>query len=144
MSFLVVLFLSSSPRRKHQGCWIVPKYRIHISARIGFIALLHSWDQKLNFPPHIHCVVPGGGLSPEKSVWISSPENYFLPVKILSAVFRGKLLSYLEKTFCSQKLQFPSASAHLNGKSTFKHFLKESCSTDWVVYSKRPFADSSR
>ena len=116
----------------------------NLGARIGFIALLHTWDQKLNFHPHIHCVGPGGGLSPEKSAWISSPENYCLPVKILSAVFRGKFLSSLEKAFCSQKLQFPSASAHLNDKATFKQLLKESCSTDWVVYSKRPFANAER
>jgi len=116
----------------------------NLGARIGFIALLHTWDQKLNFHPHIHCVVPGGGLEREKTRWIRSPENYFLPVQILSSVFRGKLLSFLEKAFASKQLCFSGKQENLNDRATFKQLLKTSCRSNWVVYSKPPFSGPER
>ncbi|GAG34897.1 unnamed protein product, partial [marine sediment metagenome] len=68
----------------------------NLGANIGLLALLHTWDQKQLFHPHIHCIVPAGGLSPDKKAWIHSPKNYFLPVRVLSSVFRAKFLSSLE------------------------------------------------
>ncbi len=116
----------------------------NLGARIGFIALLHTWDQKLNLHPHIHCVVPGGGFDREKSRWIRTSKNYFLPVQILSTVFRGKLLSFLEKAFLERQLSFSAIRQNLNDRATFKQLLKTSCSSNWVVYSKPPFSGPDR
>ncbi|KKL90888.1 hypothetical protein LCGC14_1900190 [marine sediment metagenome] len=116
----------------------------NLGAKVGFIALLHTWDQKLNLHPHIHCIVPGGGLDPEKTRWISSPENYFLPVQILSTVFRGKLLSFLEKAYDSKQISFSGIRENLSDRATFKQLLRTSCSTNWVVYSKPPFSGPER
>ena len=116
----------------------------NLGAKVGFIALLHTWAQKLNLHPHIHCIVPGGGLTKEKTRWIRSPENYFLPVQILSTVFRGKLLSFIEKAYDSEQLSFSGIRENLNDRATFKQLLKTSCSTNWVVYSKPPFSGPER
>lgn len=116
----------------------------NLGARIGFIALLHTWDQKLNLHPHIHCIVPGGGFDGEKSRWIRTSKNYFLPVQILSTVFRGKLLSFVEKAFVSRQLSFSGIRENLNNGATFKQLLKTSCSSNWVVYSKPPFSGPQR
>ena len=112
----------------------------NLGAHIGFIALLHTWDQKLNLHPHIHCIVPGGGFDGEKNRWLRTSENYFLPVQILSTVFRGKLLSFLEKAFASRQLSFSGIRENLNDEGTFKQLLKTSCKSNWVVYSKPPFS----
>ena len=85
----------------------------NLGARIGFIALLHTWDQGLNLHPHIHCIVPGGGFDGAKSRWIRTSKNYFLPVQILSIVFRGKLLSFVEKAFASRQLSFSGKQENL-------------------------------
>jgi len=116
----------------------------NLGAKVGFIALLHTWAQKLNLHPHIHCIVPGGGLTKEKTRWIRSPENYFLPVQILSTVFRGKLLSFIEKAYDSGQLSFSGIRENLNDRATFKKLLRTSCSTNWVVYSKPPFSGPER
>jgi hypothetical protein len=116
----------------------------NLGAAIGFIALLHTWDQKLNLHPHIHCIVPGGGLETENRRWIHSPRNYFLPVSILSTVFRGKFLQFLDHAFDSGKLSFSGTCRKLNDRDRFKQLLKESCRSNWVVYSKPPFAGAER
>jgi len=113
---------------------------INLGAKIGFISILHTWDQQLNHHPHIHCIVPGGGLSKDRTRWISSAENFFLSVKILSAVFRAKFLSCLEKAFRLHKLVFYGQTTALAAPDTFKQLLRQSCQTNWVVYAKRPFA----
>ena len=87
----------------------------------------------------MHCVVPGGGLSTDHAKWISAPSNYFLPVKILSIVFRAKFLDYLEKAFHSKKLTFIGKISYLSDFNEFKNLLRESCKYNWVVYSKQPF-----
>jgi len=116
----------------------------NLGAAIGFIALLHTWDQRLNLHPHIHCIVPGGGLGKENRSWIRSPENYFLPVSILSTVFRGKFLQFLDHAFDSGKLSFSGTCLKLNVQDRFKQLLKESCRSNWVVYSRPPFAGPER
>jgi hypothetical protein len=115
--------------------------KTNLDAKIGFISVLHTWEQRLNFHPHIHCIVPGGGLTKYNNKWISCKKDYFLPVIKLSKVFRGKLLSYFEKAYKSGELNFTGKMKSLNNKDTFIEILKKSCSNDWVVYSKKPFAD---
>lgn len=110
----------------------------NLGAHIGFISVLHTWDQKLLVHPHIHCIVPGGGIDDDKKNWINSSKNFFLCVKILASVFRGKFLSFLEKSYHS--LTFHGSLSHLTDYSSFKKLLDESCKTNWVVYSKKPFA----
>lgn len=104
----------------------------HLGARIGFLAVLHTWTQKLLFHPHIHCVIPGGGLSPQKDRWISCRSNFFLPVRVLSTVFRGKLLSFLQDALAT----IPSGS----NRSDPMEALRLAARQDWVVYSKPPFS----
>ncbi|MEK6987402.1 MAG: IS91 family transposase, partial [Candidatus Thermoplasmatota archaeon] len=100
-----------------------------LGARIGFTAVLHTWTQTLLFHPHVHCIVPGGGPSPTGDLWISAKRGFFLPVKILSTVFRGKLLSKLEAATGRGKL--PKTAIEL---------LVQASRKKWVVYSKPPVA----
>jgi len=130
-----ILFRASSETLKEVAA--NPK---NLGAHIGFISILHTWDQKLNHHPHIHCIVPGGGLAADKTEWISSSENFFLSVKILSVVFRAKFLSYLEQAYKTHKLVFYGAQAGLSDLKAFKELLVQSYAKNWVVYSKRPFA----
>ncbi len=78
----------------------------HLGAEIGFFSVLHTWSQKLNIHPHVHCVVPAGGLSPDHTRWVRSPENYFLPKPVLREIFRGKFVDALEQTFQNGQLNF--------------------------------------
>src|SRR5438067_6992079 len=78
----------------------------HLGAEIGFLSVLHTWGQTLQRHPHVHCVVPGGGLSSDHRQWIRSPPNFFLPVKVLSRVFRGKFVAGLKRLFRQGKLAF--------------------------------------
>src|SRR3954454_101975 len=78
----------------------------HLGAEIGFMSILHTWGQTLQPHPHIHCVVPGGGLSPDHEHWIRAPNHFFLPVKVLSRVFRGKFTAGLRRAFRQRKLVF--------------------------------------
>ena len=110
----------------------------NLGADIGFIGVLHTWSQTLMDHPHIHFIVPGGGLSKDGRKWIECKKNYFLPVKILSTVFRGKMLSLIEKSF--NKFEFPGIIEALKSESEFKALLRKAASKDWVVYSKETFA----
>ena len=112
----------------------------NLGAQIGFIALLHTWSQTLLDHPHLHCVVPGGGLTPDGRQWIHCPANFFVPVRVLSCVFRGKFLEYAERSFASGELVFPGQIASLAEAGAFKQLLRSACKTKWVVYAKRPFA----
>ena len=112
---------------------------VNLGASIGFIAVLHTWDQTLLFHPHIHCIVPGGGISKDASAWTHAPKHFFLPVKALSSVFRGKFLSRLERLFNQNKLSFNGSCSPLASSSNFKRLLVVSCSSNWVVYSKPSF-----
>jgi hypothetical protein len=108
----------------------------HLGADIGFLGVLHTWGQNLQHHPHIHYIVPAGGLAPDRSRWIDSSPRFFLPVEALSQVFRGKLCEELRELFQQDRLQFHGSLASPGG---FGHFLWQLCQKDWVVYAKPPF-----
>ena len=110
-----------------------------LGAEIGCLCILHTWGQTLNRHPHIHCVVPGGGLSPDHSRWISSHPRFFLPVKVLSSVFRDKFVDGLEQAYLANKLRFFADCQSLVDGEAFAAFLKTLSDQDWVVYAKPPF-----
>jgi hypothetical protein len=110
----------------------------HLGAEIGFFAVLHSWGQNLLFHPHLHCVVPGGGIS--RARWISCRPNFFLPVKVLSQLFRRLFLKYLQEAFDVGKLQFFSSLQALQDRQAFSRHLDLVRHVKWVVYAKPPFA----
>jgi hypothetical protein len=111
----------------------------HLGARIGFMCVLHTWGQNLIDHPHIHCVVTGGGLSPEGNRWISSRRRFFIPVRVMSALFRGKFLSHLKSTFESGGLIFPGGIGHLRESHAFEMYRRQFYHKKWVVYCKPPF-----
>jgi hypothetical protein len=102
-----------------------------LGAQTGVLAVLHTWGQNLQFHPHVHCVVPGGGLSPDGTGWIASASNFFLPVRVLSRVFRGKFLAGLRGAFAHGDLRF--------AVDQFEQVLSAVVTKDWVVYAKPPF-----
>jgi Putative transposase/Transposase zinc-binding domain len=112
----------------------------HLGAEIGFFAVLHSWGQNLQFHPHLHCVVPGGGLSPDGSRWIACQPNFFLPVEVLSCLFRRLFLTSLQAAFDSGKLQFFKDLEPLRDRRAFVQLVSRLKGLRWVVYAKRPFA----
>jgi len=112
----------------------------HLGAEIGFLAVLHTWGQNLHIHPHIHCVVPGGGISHDGSRWIAPrKKSFFLPVKVLSCLFRKKFLIYLKKAFRKGKLRFHGELKPLADPSTFAALCGKAGQRKWVVYAKRPF-----
>jgi len=112
----------------------------HLGAEVGFFSVLHTWGQNLLHHPHIHCVVPGGGLSPDRTHWISCPPGFFLPVRVLSRLFRRLFLKHLEKAFEAGKLQFPPSMKQLQHRKQFLLYLVPVRRIEWVVYAKKPFA----
>ena len=112
----------------------------HLGAEIGFFAVLHSWGQNLCFHPHLHCVVPGGGISPDGRRWISCRPRFFLPVRVLSRLFRRLFLTYLQEAYDSGKLRFFSSLAALQDPQAFRRHLHPMRNVNWVVYAKPPFA----
>jgi hypothetical protein len=112
----------------------------HLDAEIGFLAVLHTWGQNLLHHPHVHCLVPGGGIAPDGKSWIACRPRFFLPVRVLSRMFRGLFLHYLEKAFAAGELKFFSAQRHLHEPAAFRRYLQPVRGTEWVVYAKRPFA----
>jgi hypothetical protein len=112
----------------------------HLGAQIGFFAVLHTWGQNLLHHPHLHCVVPGGGISPDGTRWISCRPDFFLPVRVLARLFRRLFLNYLVKAFDAGKLQFFSALEPLQMRHTFLRHISPTRKTEWVVYAKPPFA----
>jgi hypothetical protein len=112
----------------------------HLGAEIGFFAVLHTWGQNLLHHPHLHCVVTGGGLSADGSQWISCRDGFFLPVGVLSRLFRRLFLEYLLKAFDAGKLQFFSSLESLRDRYSFLDYLAPLREAEWVVYAKKPFA----
>jgi hypothetical protein len=110
-----------------------------LGAEIGFLCILHTWGQTLNRHPHIHCVVPGGGLSPDHTRWISSHPRFFLPVKVLSSVFRDKFVAGLVQAYLADKLHFYGDCQTLTNEEEFAALLNILYEQDWVVYAKPPF-----
>jgi Putative transposase/Transposase zinc-binding domain len=111
----------------------------HLGAEIGFFSVLHTWSQKLELDPHVHCVVPAGGLSADRTRWIKPRYAFFLPVKVLSRVFRGKFVAALQRAFQDGQLSFHGDLRPLAQPQTFAAWLRTLFRKDWVVYSKPPF-----
>jgi Putative transposase/Transposase zinc-binding domain len=111
----------------------------HLGAEIGFFSVLHTWNQRLQFHPHIHCVLAAGGLAPDHSRWIASRSSFFLPIGVLSRVFRGKFLAGLKAAFRVGKLQFHGSLTSLATPRVFASWLRILFRHEWCVYSKRPF-----
>jgi hypothetical protein len=111
----------------------------HLGAEIGFFSVLHTWDQRLLFHPHVHCILAAGGLAPDHDEWISSSRRFFLPIRVLSRVFRGKFTAGLKSAFQRGDLQFHGRLSHLNDPRAFRAWLRTLFRHDWVVYAKRPF-----
>ena len=111
----------------------------HLGAKIGFLAILHTWGQNLMHHPHLHCVVPGGGLGADESSWVSCHHSFFLPVRVLSRVFRGKFLHSLDRHYHTGELSFHGQLQSLACPEHWKTLLRQLRATDWVVYSKPPF-----
>ena len=111
----------------------------HLGAEIGFFSILHTWGQTLQPHPHIHCVVPGGGLAPDHQRWLSTAINFFLPVLVLSPVFCGKFLAGLRHAFRTKQLVFHGECLPLAEEQAFRAFLDSLREQDWVVYAKPPF-----
>jgi Transposase zinc-binding domain/Putative transposase len=109
----------------------------HLGAEIGFFSVLHTWNQKLGLHPHVHCVLPAGGLSADRTRWIK-PRSYafFLPVRVLSRVFRGKFVAALQCAFREDRLRFQGSLTPLAHPKTFAAWLRPLFRKDWVVYSK--------
>jgi hypothetical protein len=111
----------------------------HLGADIGLLSVLHTWGQNLQHHPHVHCVVPGGGLALDGSSWVPTSSRFFLPVRVLSRVFRGKFTVELKQLLLQGKLQFHGSLQELAAPERFQRFLKQLFSKDWVVYAKPPF-----
>ena len=111
----------------------------HLGAEIGFFSVLHSWDQRLLFHPHVHSILAAGGLAPDHTRWISSSRRFFLPINVLSRVFRGKFVAGLKSAFHSGDLQFHGTLQYLAEPRAFRAWLRCLYHHDWVVYAKRPF-----
>jgi hypothetical protein len=110
----------------------------HLGAEIGFMAILHTWSQTLINHPHLHCLVTGGGLSLDGKRWICSKKDFFIPVKVLSSLFRGKFLDGLKKDYEAERLKFPGQIDELKEAFAFKRFLTNLYHQEWVVYCKSP------
>jgi hypothetical protein len=111
----------------------------HLGAVIGFFSVLHTWSQKLTLHPHVHCVIPAGGLSPDHTHWVKSQNRFFLPLKVLSRVFRGKFVAGLKQALQNGRLNFHGNLAPLAQPKPFAAWLRLLFRKDWVVYAKRPF-----
>lgn len=114
----------------------------HLGAKIGFTAVLHSWGQTLLHHPHLHCVVPAGGLAPDNSQWMAAKDTFFLPVRVLSRLFREKYLSYLRRAYRENLLILEGRLQDMRHPGLWQAFLKSIENIDWVVYAKPPFGSS--
>lgn len=114
----------------------------HLGADIGFTSVLHTWGQNLLHHPHIHCIVPGGGLN-NIGKWVSSRKKFFIPVKVLSRKFRGKFLFYLKQAHHDGNLEFFGDDRFLLDDVAFNDFLTPLYLKEWVVYCKPPFKDAA-
>jgi hypothetical protein len=117
-----------------------PKY---LGAEIGFLGVLHTWGQNLQHHPHIHYVIPAGGLALDHSRWIRAPTSFFLPVRVLSKVFRGKFIDGLTRLFRAHKLGFHGSLRGMADPKLFGQFRRQLFRKPWVVYAKQPFGGPS-
>jgi hypothetical protein len=115
-----------------------------LGAQVGLTAVLHTCGQNLLFHPHLHCVVTGGGLSPDGQRWLSTRPGFFLPVKVLGRLFRGKFLAGLKELYDAGRLRLQGSVADLADVKIFRRWLTALYRQDWVVYAKRPFAGAKQ
>ncbi|MCI0445657.1 transposase zinc-binding domain-containing protein, partial [bacterium] len=118
--------------------------RNRFGGEIGFLAILHTWGQNLNYHPHIHCIIAGGAWDYHQQLWITGRKNFFLPVAVLSKLFRGKFLSSLRATYAIGKLKFSGHLSSLVHRDSFNAFIKPAACSNWVVYCKPPFGGLSQ
>jgi Putative transposase/Transposase zinc-binding domain len=111
----------------------------HLGAEIGFFAVLHTWGQNLLHHPHLHCVIPGGGLSLDQQRWNACRPGFFLPVRVLSRLFRRLFLEHLQRAFDQGQLRFSGELSSLACQPAWSAYLKPMQETQWVVYAKPPF-----
>ena len=111
----------------------------HLGVEIGFFGILHTWGQNLLFHPHIHCVIPGGGISADKTQWIHVKDAFFLPVKVLGKVFRGKFVAGLRRAHRNKRLTCAGSIQYLEDEKRFSAFLRTLFRKSWVVYAKPAF-----
>ena len=111
----------------------------HLGAKIGFLSVLHTWGQNLHLHPHVHCVVPGGGLSPDQSQWIACRPGFFLPVRVLGRLFRAKFLCFLRGAYDRRQIFFHGQQQHLEEPARFRQLVETLKEKNWVVYAKPPF-----
>jgi hypothetical protein len=111
----------------------------HLGAEIGGVAVLHSWGQAMQHHPHVHCIVPGGGLSQNRARWIACPPGFFLSVKVLGRLFRRLFLERLAQAYATGRLHFFGELASLAEAGAFAAHCARLRQIDWVVYAKRPF-----
>jgi hypothetical protein len=116
--------------------------RLH--AEIGCLAVLHTWSQVMLHHPHIHCVIPGGGLSPDGQRWVATGQKFFLPVAILRRVFRAKFLGMLKRAYAQKQFRFAGAAQRLAIRTAFHGWLGALREKRWVVYAKAPFGSPER
>jgi hypothetical protein len=116
----------------------------HLGAEIGFLAVLHTWSQTLRHHPHLHCVVPGGGLSRDGKQWLTCRANYFLPVKVLARLFRRLFLAGLQQAFVKGQLHFYGSLGYLTQPAAFDRLVRSLRTHEWYVYAKPPFAGPSQ
>jgi Putative transposase/Transposase zinc-binding domain len=125
-----VLQLAADPRR--------------LGAQVGLTAVLHSWGSNLSLHPHLHCVVTGGGLSPDGQRWLSTRPGFFLPVEVLGRLFRGKFLAGLRELYDAGRLRLQGSVAALADAKVFRRWLTTLYRQKWVIYVKRPFAGAKQ
>ncbi|MCG8311418.1 MAG: IS91 family transposase, partial [Cytophagales bacterium] len=116
----------------------------HLGANPGCIAMLHTWGQNLMDHPHIHMIVTGGGLAPDGKKWIHSSKKFFIPVRIIARVFRGKYLAFFKQAYYNNEIFFQAKTAHLKNHKQFKQTLDSVYKKQWVVYAKKPFSNPAK
>jgi predicted Zn-ribbon and HTH transcriptional regulator len=129
-----MLFQTAAETLLHLG-----RDKKHLGAELGLISVLHTWGQNLMDHPHVHCIVPGGGLSQDGKRWIASRENFFIPVRVLSRVFRGKFLEQLKKAYHAGRIHCLGRASLLACRETFQKLLDRLYDKEWIVYAKQPF-----
>src|SRR6202045_3682617 len=117
----------------------VARHPKHLGAEIDFFTVLHTWNQKLGLHPHVHCVIPAGGLSLDHTHWVKSRDRFFLPIHVLRRVFRGKFVAALRQAFADHQLIFRGNLTLLAQSKLFAAWLRPLFRKDWVVYAKPPF-----
>ena len=130
-----LLFKASS-----QAMQIIAADPRHLGAKIAITSVLHTWGSAMTHHPHVHMIVPGGGLSKDGARWVACRKGFFLPVRALSKLFRRLMLQKLADAHASGKLNFFRRHAHLAEAQAFRRFLRPCSRRKWFVYAKRPFA----